>query len=72
MYLCAWTINHGQNILTDHYELIDNIGAVDKWKKEIHHAALGQCRPNVDWGVDIIARIIRIVRVRNRIGYHQR
>lgn len=39
MYLCAWTINHGENVMTDHYELIDNIGAVDKWKKEIHPVA---------------------------------
>ena len=39
MYLCAWTINHGENVLTDHYELLNNIEEVDKWKKEIHHVA---------------------------------
>ena len=39
MYLCAWTINHGENIFTDHYELLNNIDAVEKWKIEIYQAA---------------------------------
>lgn len=39
MYLCAWTINHGENIFTDHYELLNNIEAMNKWKKGIHQVA---------------------------------
>ena len=35
MWLCAWTINHGQNNLTDHWLIHSGRHAVVDWVSEI-------------------------------------